>query len=283
MKKQEWLKFVKRLKEEVEKKKPIVSEKEAVPKLKEALEVALKETLPKEKFGILFSAGVDSGLIAWYSKIHNYEFCCYTIGTENSKDLLFAKEIAKRYNLPLKTSIVNEEKLLKCLKSLKRILEDLDAVKAGVGAATFLTIEMIKKDNLKFAISGLGSEEIFAGYKRHEIANNIQEACWHGLETMYERDFLRDFPIAEYFKIKLLSPFLHENVIKVAMQISANLKIKGNVKKYILRKAALEFSLPEEIAFRKKIAAQYGSGIDKLLEKLAKKEKLSKAEFLKNI
>ena len=67
------------------------------------------------------------------------------------------------------------------------------------------------------------------------------------------------------------------------MQISANLKIKGNVKKYILRKAALEFSLPEEIAFRKKIAAQYGSGIDKLLEKLAKKEKLSKAEFIKNI
>ena len=283
MKREEWLKFVEKIKEEVEKKKPIVSEKEAVPKLKEALEIALRETLPREKFGILFSAGVDSGLIAWYSKIHNYEFCCYTIGTENSKDLLFAKKIAKKYKLPLKTSTVNEEKLLKCLKSLKRILKNLDTVKAGVGAATFLTLEMIKKDNLKFAVSGLGSEEIFAGYKRHEIANNVQETCWQGLQAMYERDLQRDFPIAKYLKIKILTPFLHKKVIKTAMQISAKLKIKGDIKKYILRKTSLRFSLPEEIAFRKKIAAQYGSGIDKLLEKLAKKEKHSKAEFLKNI
>ncbi len=283
MKREEWLKFVEKIKEEVEKERQIVSEKEAVPKLKEALEIALRETLPREKFGILFSSGVDSGLIAWYSKINDYEFCCYTIGTENSKDLLFAKKIAKKYKLPLKTSTINEEKLLKCLKSLKRILKNLDTVKAGVGAATFLTLEMVKKDNLKFAISGLGSEEIFAGYKRHEIANNVQETCWQGLQAMYERDLQRDFPIAKYFKIKLLTPFLHKKVIKTAMQISAELKIKGDIKKYILRKTSLRFSLPEEIAFRKKIAAQYGSGIDKLLEKLAKKEKLSKAEFLKNI
>src|SRR3989338_2223964 len=43
------------------------------------------------KFGILFSGGVDSTLIAVLCKKHNFDFTGFTIGLENSKDIEYAK------------------------------------------------------------------------------------------------------------------------------------------------------------------------------------------------
>src|SRR3989338_10357558 len=50
------------------------------------------------KFGILFSGGVDSTLIAFLCKKHGFGFTCFTIGLENSQDIEYAKRIAEKYN-----------------------------------------------------------------------------------------------------------------------------------------------------------------------------------------
>ena len=54
------------------------------------------------------------------------------------------------------------------------------------------------------------------------------------------------------------------------MKIDGRLKINNSQKKFILRKAAIKLGLKEEFAFRPKTAAQYGSGFDKALIRLAK-------------
>ncbi|MGI6447364.1 MAG: hypothetical protein ACOX01_01930 [Methanobrevibacter boviskoreani] len=54
------------------------------------------------------------------------------------------------------------------------------------------------------------------------------------------------------------------------MDIPAKYKISGgddNVRKNILRDLAIDKGIPEFIAYRNKKAAQYGSGIDKILRK----------------
>ncbi len=77
------------------------------------------------------------------------------------------------------------------------------------------------------------------------------------------------------------------------MKIPGRLKIKENNKienkkehilKYILRVACEELGLQHEYAFRKKIAAQYGSAIDKKLTKIAKLNNYKyKSEFIKEL
>ena len=66
------------------------------------------------------------------------------------------------------------------------------------------------------------------------------------------------------------------------MQIDENLKM-NEYKKLILRHTAEHLGLFKDFCWRKKKAAQYGSYFDKVLTKLAKKEKLTKREYILTI
>lgn len=91
---------------------------------------------------------------------------------------------------------------------------------------------------------------------------------------------MRDFTIGEKLGFGLRLPFLEDEVIKKAMGIPSEKKINKEHKKIILREIAEDLGLPKEIAWRQKKAAQYGSGFDKVMERLAKKAGLSKSEFV---
>jgi asparagine synthase (glutamine-hydrolysing) len=139
-----------------------------------------------------------------------------------------------------------------------------------VGSVIVAAAEEAKKDGVKILFSGLGSEEIFAGYERHKV-KDVNQECWRGLGLMWDRDMVRDFAIANKLNIELRTPFLDSEVIKAAMQIPGNKKLNKRGNKLILREIASDLGLGE-FAFRKKVAAQYGSNIDRAILKLAKKK-----------
>jgi asparagine synthase (glutamine-hydrolysing) len=143
---------------------------------------------------------------------------------------------------------------------------------------------MAKKDNVNFLFSGLGSEELFAGYQRHKLAKDKQAECWQGLLNMYERDLLRDNAISSATKVALLTPFLDEQLISAAMRVPAKYKIDDSGSKLILREIAQDLRLPKDIAWRGKRAAQYGSRLDKAIDKLARKNGFKlKKDYLNNL
>ena len=251
----------------------IKNRKEAIDLVNSSLFSAMKKRTSKlKKFGILFSGGIDSSLIALIAKNLNCDFICYSVGLENSKDLTSAEEVAVNLGLKLKTKVISLKEAEGTIKKVVKILrENANVVNVGVASVVFSAAENAKNDKINILFSGLGSEEIFAGYQRHKAAKDINEECWNGLKTMWGRDFKRDYLIAKALKIKMLTPFLDEEVIKSAMQIPGEWKIKGDVVKYVLREAAVEIGLLKEFAFRKKLAAQYGSNFDKAIEKLARK------------
>jgi len=265
----------------------IDDEKEAISKLKLVFEQAVKKRIPGEKFGILFSGGIDSTLIAYLCNNFSTNFTCYTVGMEGSQDIEAARKTAKKLNLSYKERIYSIEEMAKLIEETAKILGKnlINIVNLGVGAVEVAAIKLAKKDNVKILFSGLGSEEIFAGYQRHEKSEDINEECWSGLKTTWERDLQRDCAIANSFNIRFLTPFLDKELIKVAMQINSNHKIKSGYKKYILRKTSLELGLEKEFAFRPKKAAQYGSNFDKAISKIAKskgyKYKKEYLDFLK--
>jgi asparagine synthase (glutamine-hydrolysing) len=242
------------------------------------------------KFGILFSGGVDSTLIAFLCKKHNIDFTCYTIGLENSQDIEYATIIAKKYDLELKQKTLTLEEFEKVIKETINILKTEEIVWISVGSVVYAAAQLALKDHIKTLFTGLGTEEIFAGYQRHEESfqnNNFEEVhkeCWNGLKNMWHRDLLRDSKILEHLDMVVKTPYMDENLVKTAMSIHPMYKLDKDNKKIILREIAEDFGLDQEFAQRKKKAAQYGSNFVKGIDKLAKKNGFkTKKEYLQSL
>jgi len=259
--------------------------------LKQGIIRAVEQRLPDKKFGVMFSGGVDSSLIALIAKKAGKDFVCYTMGfqegvSKEPEDVIYARKTADELGLNLKIRVISLGEAHKLFKKTVKILgkELSNVINIGVGGVVLACIEMAKKDNVKYLFSGLGSEEVFAGYQRHREAEDKQAECWRGLLTMYERDLLRDYAIAKSEKIMFLTPFLNKDMIVIAMRIPAKFKINDKISKIILREVAQELGLPKNIAWRKKRAAQYGSRLDKAIAKLAKKNNFElKKDYLRSL
>jgi asparagine synthase (glutamine-hydrolysing) len=267
------------LEDELRHKELLVNKQSIINQLSQAFLNSIKT---KEKVGIGFSGGVDSSLLALLCSKLKIKFKLYTVGLENSKDVKEAIKISKTMKWPIKLEILTLKQAEAIIKKVVGILDSDDVTRVGVGCVTYCVCKMAKKDKIKTILTGLGSEELFAGYERHK--KNVYEECWNGLKNIEERDISRDEEIAKYFKIKLLLPFLNEDIVKIAMIIDPELKIKDDVSKYILRETAVSLGLKKEFAFRKKIAAQYGSKFDRAILRLARKNRFKyKKEYLKSL
>ncbi|MDO8511605.1 MAG: diphthine--ammonia ligase [Nanoarchaeota archaeon] len=251
------------------------------------LNLAIEKMIPEKKFGLLFSGGIDSTYLAKYFKDKGYDFTSYTAVLDSESgtipsDLEAAQKVAKDLGLKLKVKKIKLAEIPKYLQKIVPLIEDSNVVKVGVALTFYIACEMAKEDGCKVIFSGLGSEEIFAGYERHKNSANINQECLSGLRKMYERDLYRDDVITMDNRMELRLPFLDLELIDYALKIPGKYKIKGEVTKYILREIALEKGIAKEYAFRKKTAAQYGSKFDYALGKLAKQQKFpSKSAYLR--
>lgn len=260
----------------------------AINLLKKPLLDAVKNRLTK-RFGIAFSGGVDSTLLAFLCQKQKADFTCYSVGLENSKDIEISRKVAEYYKFNFIYKILKLKEFESILKKTVKILKTDDVMKVSVGCVDTAVLELAKKDKVKTVFTGLGSEEIFAGYQRHEEALNKSQKqahleCFNGLVNMWERDLIRDCSIGAKFKMDVRTPYLDKDLIKAAMSIHPSLKIDSKEKKIILREAAKVLGLKKEFAERPKKAAQYGSKFIKGIDKLAKKNGFKlKKDYLKSL
>ncbi len=280
-----------------------LSKKKIIKQVQGLIINAISKNLPKEdngKIGVLFSGGVDSTSICFILKELGVDFICYTAaleepGMEKAPDLVWAQKAAKKYNFPLKIRKINLKQTEKYVKKTASIIKSSNVVKIGVALPFLLALEQAQKDGTKYVFSGLGTEEIFAGYERHKKAaekKEINKECLAGIRMIYQRDLERDLRVAEYCGLKLLLPFLDKKLVDFALKIPGKYKIgkirksgEGKEKektlgKLIFRQAMQDLGLDKEVAMRPKKAVQYGSKIDRALGKLAKKQGKSKSGYL---
>jgi len=255
--------------------------KELAKRTEETILSQAKTALTKGKIGVLFSGGVDSTLIAFILKKHNIPFKTLTIGfwDEDQKlpeDIVESREPAKELGFDHKESILSFEDMKEIFEETVKLLgpELANAVNVGVGSVEVAGIkELLKIDpEITEIFGGLGSEELFAGYKRHADASDKHEECWTGLNSMFTRDLLRDIAIANHLKINFYTPFLDKDLISFSMNIPIEYKISDSMSKIIIRESAMLLGLPEKFSFRPKRAAQYGARTDHALAKLARQK-----------
>jgi len=253
--------------------------------LQEKLIQAVKKRIPDRKLGLLFSGGIDSTLLALILRKLGVDFTCYTVAVDDgnlktAEDLLYAKKVAKALDLKLKIIKLRIRDIPRYLKKIVPVIEDTNVTKVSVGLTFYPACELAKKDGVRIMFSGLGSEEIFAGYQRHKKATDINTECLSGLLKMYERDTYRDYTITMHNNIELRVPYLDTELVRYALKIPAKMKING-IEKAVLRDVAINLGLDKKFAMRKKKAAQYGSKTLRAIQKLTKQNKFKlKSEYL---
>ncbi len=259
-----------------------------VKKLSELFVNSVKKRIPDKKFGIAFSGGIDSTLIALVCKKLGFRFKCYTSYFSHpdmkiSEDLVYAKRVAKSLGFDLKCIKLELKDAEVILKKTVHFLGP-DVVKVGVALPVFAVLRQAKKDGCDFVFSGLGSEELFAGYLRHKLSSDVNKECLLGLLNMYERDTYRDYLLANINNVNVETPFLDTSLISYSLRIPPSFKLKEGIEKFIIREVAINLGMPNEFAFRKKRAAQYGSNSDKALAKLSRSKGFKfKADYLKSV
>ena len=245
------------------------------------------EGLKSGKIGLLFSGGIDSVFIAHVLKEMGIGFTCYTAaldekGMSKAADLDAAEDVAKRMGYDLRVKKISLNEVAGYIGKVAPLIEENNVVKIGVGVTMFAACEEAKKDGVRVILSGLGSEEIFAGYERHKDSSDINKECLSGLLKIYERDLYRDDVIAMYNGMEMRLPFLDKRLVEHSLSIPTSFKINGERNKIILRDISAKIGIPEDISERKKRAAQYGSKIDRAIQRLAGRKGLDrKSDYLK--
>ena len=240
--------------------------------------------------GVIFSGGVDSSYLALLLKEISQniplKITLYAVGTEGSKDVEAAIYASKFLNLDLKICEVSEEMVREALPDVVRAIGDDNLMKVGVGLTTYFATKLACEDNLKVAISGQGADELFGGYKKYLqsfVDGTLNYDLRVDMSNMYHVNLERDDACSMLNGVELRLPFLDKNLVELVLNIPDNKKIVSmhdDMRKSILRKLAFEEGLDYEIAYRPKKAAQYGTGIDKILRKKIIKD-TDISEFLK--
>lgn len=253
-------------------------------KIRNLLFNAVEMRIPGQKFGLLFSGGIDSALIAKALRESKGKFKCYFAfveGTSEPKDLEYAESAAKELGIELELVGIGTKEFENELPKIVNLIESANPTRAGVAAVNYFACRKAHADGCKVIFSGLGADELFAGYARFRESKNINADCLSALMQMHENDLYRDDVASMEHSVELRLPFLDPELVKFALNVPERFKITENENKVVLREIGKNIGLSKEIYGRKKLAAQYGSNFDSAIEKIARAHKFSrKSEFL---
>ena len=256
-----------------------------VTELESALECAVEKRTRDVNVGLLFSAGLDSSLLAWIMRGMGREknLTLYSSGVEGCVDLEYVRRLGDEFEV--RTRIIEPEELGEYVRKVVYAIEDWDPMKVSIALPIYAACELAHEDGLKVMLSGQGADELFAGYHRYLRMDTaaLEEALRRDLQRIAETNLERDDAAAMACSVELRVPYLDRGVVEVALGTPGDYKIKDGRRKHILRLLARRKGVPEFIVNRDKKAIQYATGVEKALRKTAREYGKTLAGFLREV
>jgi len=244
--------------------------------LQDAIETAVH--LRSDEGVVAFSGGVDSALVA--ALAHRP---CVTVGLEGSHDLLHAGRVAEERGLDHTTVVITPSEIAEALCAVLPVVPQKSPVDVSIATTLWFVARYAREEGYERILAGQGADELFGGYARYREGGN--------LAALFEKDFQslavqgeRDQAVAGLFGTYFSEPYLDLRVVRAAQALAPEEKVKNGVGKYPLREVAC-LHLPKETAMHSKKAMQYGSGIWKEIQRLARQNgyKKSVQEYLSHL
>jgi asparagine synthase (glutamine-hydrolysing) len=224
------------------------------------------------------SGGVDSTLVAQLARRE-----CVAVGFEGSHDLRQARHAADTLGLTCTTVTITPDEIADALPAVIRVIPKKDPLSTGIALTQYFIARSAGELGYRRIITGQGADEIFGGYSRYLETTTLGadlERDFAGLE----QQVARDQAVAALHGTYLSMPYVDCRVVRAARAIPPEEKVQGGHRKFPLRKVA-ERHIPAEFAWYEKKAMQYGSGVWKELQRLARKKgyKTSVQDYIDHI
>ncbi|MFA4640241.1 asparagine synthase (glutamine-hydrolyzing) [Pyrococcus kukulkanii] len=230
----------------------------------------------RDEIGILFSGGLDSSLIAFLASKFSEKVVLYTAGTEDSKDVEWARKVAEELGLTLREYIFSLEEVEGEIERVAFAVEEPNPMNLAIAVPLYFSTKLAREDGVRVLLSGQGADELFGGYAKYLDNPGLMV---EDFKMLAERNLARDDKVSMLNGIEVRYPYLDLSFAVLALNVPLSDKIRNGIRKKILREIALEMGLPQDVAYREKKAMQYGSNSQKLLERIAKSRGMRLREF----
>ena len=220
--------------------------------------------------GCLLSGGLDSSLIVSIMSSllpEGKRVRTYSVGMENSTDLLAARKVASYLNTDHHEIIFTEEEALKVIPEVIGAIESYDVTTVRASIGMYILCKWIKNNTSPRVIfSGEGSDELLQGYLYFHKAPTSKQGAFESnrlVNELYNYDVLRCDRCVSSNGLEIRVPFLDTDFVDLTLQIPSDFKHprweETDCEKYLLRKAFIGY-LPEEILWRRKEGMSDGTG-----------------------
>jgi asparagine synthase (glutamine-hydrolysing) len=216
---------------------------------------------------VSFSGGLDSSVIAMLAARHCEVTLCSAY-VAASRDERSVERAADLLDLPWVGAAIDGAHVRAELRAL-----DLPFQATPMDMALWClystTGRLAAREGCEVMLLGQLADELFGGYMKYASAAERDETLARRMmeddvAACAERAFVRDELVCSRF-VEPRFPFADEAVVALGLGLPVSQKIAGRERKRILRLAASRLGLPEEIASAPKKAAQYSSGVAKLI------------------
>ncbi len=211
---------------------------------------------------LLFSGGVDSGLLAWELR-GRADLSLTTVGTLGARDVEAARAAGVRLGLPWRTVTVGDAELRAVALRTSDRWSDVPAARRSIFVSLALAIASTGPSEV---LLGQGADELFLGYAHFRGLGPAEAAARSvsDLRQLRSSDWPRTQSIAEEFGRRVAAPFLEPEFVAAAAGLPVELRMPDPEPKSLFRRWAVHRGLPTELAARPKRALQFGSGVDRL-------------------
>ncbi len=243
---------------------------EAATAMAETIDHCVKERVDgRRKVAVAFSGGLDSSILAFCASKYTEVVACSVFSTK-SLDKEKAAKAADELDIEFEARELDSTKARMELLAMDLPFEP-SQMDRSLWCIYSVASRAAAESGAELIMLGQLADELFAGYAKYERAarGGGAEA---GAKLMGEdvlvcgmRGFIRDEAACSRW-LQPRFPFADVSVLKLARSLPVGYSFREGVRKPLLREAARRLGIPDDLAMSPKKAAQYSSGVLRLLD-----------------
>ncbi|MCL1983958.1 MAG: asparagine synthase-related protein [Methanomassiliicoccaceae archaeon] len=251
--------------------------------IEQAIVNAVRDSAEGKDVAVAFSGGLDSGLISFIAKRYANSVHLYTCGTDNSYDVVMAKDLSDELGLPWTHVQISKRNTEPLIREMISATGTTDPFTISYELQLFCVCREAREGTV---ITGQGADEYFMGCAKFvdQTDNDYNMQRDAAVKRLIKVSVPCERSIAKHFGKTLLYPYMTDDVISEIGKIDQNeLRPKDmDSRKSVLRDIAANLGQPR-IAARKKKSSQYGSGTTDIIRILCREKGMFYNEYIASL